>query len=296
MSAALQDDNAGQGQGPNVEQEARELGWVPKDEWRGDQAKWVPADEFVERGHVVMPILKKNNERLLQTQQSLQTQVEQLRRELEAAKNDFQTLQEFHKDEVTRRVEETKRNLLERIKQAKTEGDVDTEVELTDQLQDLKAANKAAEKHINGADTVDEGSGGGEQQMPPNPAYDAWVSANNWFQTDPERTHEALAVGFRITKEMPHLRKEAFFEELDRRLNKGNGAGRPGPGKVEGSRGGRTQGGTGGGRTYSDLPAEAKAQCDKYAKRFVNPSGQFKTEADYRKHFIQQLETTGYFE
>lgn len=293
MSAALQDDN-GQGQGPDVEQEARALGWVPKEEWRGDQARWVPADEFVERGHTVMPILKKNNELLMQTQQGLQTQVEQLRRELEAAKNDFQTLQEFHKDEVTRRVEETKQRLLDKIKQAKHEGDVDAETTLTDQLTDLKAANKAAEKHINGEDTSGDG-GSGEQQMPPNPTYDAWVAANSWFQTDPERTHEALAVGFRITKEMPHLRKEAFFAELDRRLNKGNGAGRPGPGKVEGSRGGRTQGGSGG-RTYADLPAEAKAQCDKFAKKFVNPNGQFKTEADYRKHFINQLETTGYFE
>lgn len=290
MSAEQVDND----QGTNAEVEARELGWVPKDEWRGPVEKWVPAEDFVERGHVVMPILRKNNERLLQAQQATQQEVAQLKRELEAARNDFQTLQEFHKDEVTRRVEETKQSLLARIKQAKHEGDVDQEVELTDQLTDLKAANKAVEKHINGADTTgaDEGAA---PQMPANPSYDAWISANQWFLTDPVRGHEAMSIGFSITKDMPDLRGDAFFQELDRRLVKGAGGPPARTGKVAAGQGGRSQSSSGG-RTYADLPAEAKAQCDKYAKRFVNPSGQFKTEGDYRKHFIQQLESTGYFE
>lgn len=283
------------GQGSSVETEARELGWVPKDEWRGDQAKWVPAEEFVERGHVVMPILRKNNERLLQTQQGMQTQLAQLKKELEASRNDFATLQEFHQDELTRRTKELRANLLEQIKDAKRESDIDKEVDLTDKLTQLNAANTAAERGLNGKGVIsDDDQGAGQPELPPNPAYDAWVSVNPWFMSDPERSHEAMAVGFRVTKEMPHLRGEAFFDEVDKRLAKGQVA--PGrAGKVEAGRGGRTQS-SGNGRTYADLPAEAKAQCDKYAKRFVNPAGQFKTDADYRKHFIAQLETTGYFE
>ena len=47
-----------------VEQEARTLGWVPAEEFKGDPNRWVDAETFVERGHTVMPILRKNNERL----------------------------------------------------------------------------------------------------------------------------------------------------------------------------------------------------------------------------------------
>ena len=48
----------------NTEQEARNLGWVPQEEFRGDPGKWVDAETFVERGHTIMPILKSNNKKL----------------------------------------------------------------------------------------------------------------------------------------------------------------------------------------------------------------------------------------
>lgn len=50
---------------PEVVAEARQLGWVPQEEFRGDQSRWVDADSFVKRGHEVMPILKANNARLM---------------------------------------------------------------------------------------------------------------------------------------------------------------------------------------------------------------------------------------
>ncbi len=47
--------------GPSeVETRARELGWVPEAEWKGDKkpAKFLPAEEFIERGETIIPLLK----------------------------------------------------------------------------------------------------------------------------------------------------------------------------------------------------------------------------------------------
>src|ERR1035437_4183631 len=145
MAENEQEDNTDTG---SIEVEARDMGWVPKDEFRGDESKWVSAEQFVDHGRHVMPILRKNNERLLADQQGMKAQLRQLTAELEAAKEDFSTLEEFHSEEVTRRVAETRKELLTQIKAAKREGDVDTEVDLTDQLQRLNSANTDAEDEI----------------------------------------------------------------------------------------------------------------------------------------------------
>ncbi len=43
-----------------IEARARELGWVPEAEWKGDRkpAKFLPAEEFIERGETIIPLLK----------------------------------------------------------------------------------------------------------------------------------------------------------------------------------------------------------------------------------------------
>ena len=51
---------------PEILREAKTLGWVPKDQFRGSADDWVDASTFVERGKQVMPILNHNNERLMQ--------------------------------------------------------------------------------------------------------------------------------------------------------------------------------------------------------------------------------------
>ena len=47
-----------------VEQAAREMGWRPKEEFRGDTAKWVDAETFVSRGENFIPILRADREKL----------------------------------------------------------------------------------------------------------------------------------------------------------------------------------------------------------------------------------------
>lgn len=46
------------------EAEAEVYGWVPKDQFKGDPEKWRPAEEFVRRGEEILPIVRKQNEKL----------------------------------------------------------------------------------------------------------------------------------------------------------------------------------------------------------------------------------------
>lgn len=281
---------------PEVEREAREMGWTPKDDFRGNPEKWVDAATFVERGKHVMPLLRKENERQEAKLRTLANQVANLTSELTAARADLENFQEFHVEEVNRRVEEVRRDLKSRIKQAKQDDDVDTEIELTAELANLNAADRETKAAV---------KANGKDEQPP-PQYDpskdtvlqAWSAKNSWFGGDQvgdiRRTHEAIGVGREINLEMPNLKGQAFYDELDRRLGalheEPSGVARS---KVERSRGGATSS-RADGHTFSNLPAEAKKICDEYANRLVNPNGKWKTVADYRKHYIKQLEDTGY--
>lgn len=63
-------DNGTVNQIPQVEQEARNQGWVPKEEWQGDPEKWRPAKEFIDRGELLKKIESSQRE-LKQTNQAL---------------------------------------------------------------------------------------------------------------------------------------------------------------------------------------------------------------------------------
>lgn len=276
-----------------VESEAREQGWLPKDEFKGDPDKWVSADEFVERGRHVMPLLRKNNERLMGQISQITSKVSQLEAQLEAARGDLEAFEEFHNEELTRRVEETRASILAKLKVAKENQDTETEVQLTDDLIRLNSAEKSAESGEKVEKTAN-----GHDKAPDNtqtPEYLAWKAANEWFEVDQERTFEAMEAANRMLFEMrtgklKEVKGAAFFRELDKRLSSGRSVN----GRVEGSRGGST-GERRTGRTYSDLPAEAKAVCDKYAEKFVRKGGKFETVEAYRKHYVAGLEQQGYF-
>src|SRR5574337_273561 len=45
-------------------QEARSMGWQPKEEFKGNPDNWTEPAEYVERGKRILPIITENNRRL----------------------------------------------------------------------------------------------------------------------------------------------------------------------------------------------------------------------------------------
>src|SRR3990167_3523430 len=66
----------------SVEEKALELGWRPKEEYKGDPEKFVSAEEFVKRGENIMPILKANNAKLLESNKKMSGDITELKQTL----------------------------------------------------------------------------------------------------------------------------------------------------------------------------------------------------------------------
>ena len=67
-------EDVGTGQA-ETEQRARNMGWRPREEFRGDASRWLPAEEFVERGERMLPLLQERNRAADRTITNLQQQI-----------------------------------------------------------------------------------------------------------------------------------------------------------------------------------------------------------------------------
>ena len=271
-----------------VEVNARHLGWVPKEEWRGSEDKWTDAETFVKRGEEIMPILKKNNQELHGTVEALRKQASEVRDELKATQESLEELKKFHKEDTLRQVKEARAGLLERLKQAKKDGDIDLEVDLTDQLSEVTAAIKTETKPEPKA-----ASPSPPAKADADPSFLSWKADNPWMDTDPVKSAIALAMAnqIRADSKNSHLVGRAFFDKVTEKVDEYLGAtkGRASS-KVETSGGGASNGaGVATGRTYADLPADAKEVCERQSAKMVGEKGRaFKTAAEWKTYYVEQ--------
>lgn len=259
---------------PEVLAEARQLGWVPREEFRGDPARWTDADTFVQRGHEVMPLLKANNARLLE-------ELTAVRGQLKEATDSISSLQVVSAEITKERVQAVKKELMAGIKTAREEGDVDREVELVDQLTELKAGERAAPKQAT-------------PTPPPSatdPALVQWMTQpeNAWFGKDKRRTALAMGVAEELRNDPANAKLIGlpFYERVAAEVAQALSPPPARVDRVEGSRGGAGGSSSGSrGKGYADLPADAKAICDRQAKSFAGKPG-FKDVASWNTYYAR---------
>jgi len=257
--------------------EAALMGWIPKEQFRGDPSKWTDAQEFVDRGKHLMPILRKNNERLVGEIEGLKTQVNQLNASLSESSGAMKDLMKFHEESTKAQVAKARADLLTELKEAKTDGDVDAEIEATAKLSEFDAAQKATKTSVTPAAKAEEIS----------PEVKQWNLENPWYGVDQERTGLAMGVAQKLRAQGTTLVGRAFLEQVAITVAErlGEGEIQQPQSKVEGGgRGADSRGGTG----YAGLPSDAKAQCDKDAGKFVGPNKAFKTSKEWNTYFADQ--------
>ena len=169
-------DNNTLPQESHYEQEAREQGWRPKEEWQGDPEKWRPAKEFVERGELF-------------------SKIDFMGKELKETRKALKMLQEHHSKvkevEYNRAVAELK--ALQ--KQHLADGDADKYLEATELLTDLKAEQKAREVVQEVAPT----------QNQPDPRFVDWTQRNSWYTKDARMRDYADMVGMDYARRNPDI-------------------------------------------------------------------------------------------
>jgi hypothetical protein len=245
--------------------EAKRFGHQSLEDWTSagkDPAAWVDADVFLKRGQEYNGYLRQQNERL-------QTQINELGESLHA-------LQDHHTKVAERAYEKALKTLKDSRKQALKEGNLEAVAELEEAIE---AA--AAEKPKVPA-------GGGTQLTAADAERDfnSWLTQNRWYAEN-ERAH-VLAQGIKgkyegklfgrafldaVTADVRRLMPEVF-ENPARRAAAAVDSG--------GTRGVTSKTGN----SYSDLPADAKKECDRLSRK--GPDGKIiMTKEQYLKEYYE---------
>jgi len=248
---------------PDYETEARSQGWVAQDEFRGNEHDWVNAETFVKRGREILPIVRKNNEKLLK-------ELNEAKKDAQEAKLAAKEFQKFQQEQYERKARELQAQL-DALKQAKKEainsGDGERAVELDDLSDALKeeireTKEQAKVKPVEVLDT------------PPAPDVNLqnWLDKNDWFGTDKRTTGIANGLAEAIRIESPHLQGQAFLDQLDKELAevlpaKFGKQKKSNPMDTGNTTSTTTNRPVKGKRTYESLPSDAKAACDRFVKQ-----------------------------
>ena len=262
---------------PQYESEARAQGWVAADEFRGSESDWVDAETFVRRGKEIMPILRKNNEKLLKELGEAKKIAEEAR---EAAKE----FREYQKEQFERKTKDLE-SQLEQLKQAKreaiTQGDGDRAIAIDDAMDDLKEQRIEAKQDLKAA----EDKAKEVPQVTADPSLNEWMERNDWFGKDTRLTGVANGLGVELRRENPNLQGKNFLDKLDEELaamlpEKFGKKRVQNP--MEGSPNGTARPSSGSGKkSYNNLPPEAKAACDKFVKQGLMTKEAYVAEYDW---------------
>jgi len=258
----------------SLEVEAARIGWQPLDSFKGNPERWVDAQEFLDRGKIVLPLLRKTNERLTNEVASLRQDVTRTQQLLTQAQEAMSEFRQYHEEDSKRQYERALASLKADKKTALAEQDFDTVVEIDEAIQSLKPAVRFKEPEpLPQADPAKD------------PVFVQWVKdSGSWYGPDKEKTLYANASAQYLRATQPELRGREFLDAVGREVEEKFGTPARSD-KVEGSRGGATQS-RGGGHSYSDLPADAKQACERFAKRLVGTKA-YPTLKDWQRQYTQ---------
>jgi hypothetical protein len=270
----------------DFEAEAREHGWSPKEEFKGDSNRWIDAETFMKRADEMMPLLKADKARL--------------KRELDAIKKDLKRATVHFEGAEERAYKRAYADIEKRVADATEAGDVDAAKAA---LKDLGELKPSAAGPLAGKTEAELESEAAE-------AFDDFREEHPWFDhgslasaTDLER--EARIFFQRMvdknlgkTKEM--LPADFFQMVTDMTVEKypalkGKASRQKPASAVEGGNSGRPRGSS---KTWDNLPDEAKRQFDRFINRGllgVKPTGdKDKDTTASRAYYARSFDWEGY--
>jgi hypothetical protein len=274
----MSDENEPSSIAPEVLQEAESQGWVPKERFRGNESDWVDADMFVKRGREILPILRKNNENLIKDLNQTKEQLKEFRQAAEEFKKFQQEAYERKASDYEQRI----RDIKESRAQAISDGDGQRVNVLDEALdvakEDLKEAKQAAKDVVIAPEPTQ-----APESVDPN--LQVWLDKNTWFGQDRRLTSIANGLGENLRLEFPSLKGQPFLDKLDEVLAEEFpdkfGKKRTTPGSRVESGSGRQSRGGGNAQSYDNLPADAKAACDRFVKQKLMTKEQYVADFDW---------------
>ena len=239
-----------------AEVKARRLGWVPKEEFKGDPDKHRSAEEFLERGETILPILQRDNKRLHDT-------VSRFEKELRETREAAAGVEELVRKSAEREYKKQLRDLERKLDAAIETADVTQARQIRAEIAELQGGEPAPKRDPKPV---------GEPDKPAvDPEIQSWIDQNDWFNKSAAlRSYMSEEFGD-VEKRNPCTSKAEILAEAKRRTvekfpekfgvnPKREAAAAVAAPSADGVKPKK------GGRTYDDLPAEAKKACDKFVR------------------------------
>jgi hypothetical protein len=242
----------------DFEAEAKEHGWSPKDDFKGDESRWVDAETFMKRADEMMPLLKAQNARL--------------KRDFDALKKDLRRATTHFEGAEKRAYERAVTDLQQKHDAAVEAGDV-------------KAANAAVkEMHELKPEATGNwraGKSDAEVKQEAGEALDSFREENPWYDRADLASASEIEINARLyydrmidkniekTKDMPPAEFFAMIDELTHEKFpqlKAKPAREKPASAVEGGTGGRPRNSS---KSWDNLPPDAKRQFQKFIDRGI---------------------------
>lgn len=177
---------------PEVDAEeilAKQSGWVPEEEWKGNPKEWRPAKEFNERGELLTRIKSQSRE-LSNLKQAMEFLTSQQKKQFQAG---------YEKAIVDLKAART---------EALKEGDLVRAQDLTDKIDEIKDEQRT---HVETQKPVQSG---------PSETFKEWFSSNSWYTKDRVMTPFAEKEGEIYKREHPDSTEADMLAYVARAVRK----------------------------------------------------------------------------
>lgn len=297
----MADEDTGTGPDEKTVKAAREMGWTPAEQFKGDPDKWVDADEFVRRGEALMPILRKTNQRLKAELAERDAKIDNLTAEVQNANTAIERLDSHYSEANRRAATQAITNLKDQLKEAREADDTDKEIELLEQiglaqsevrrLTEEADKKKTADKDKGDKPDGDKGDKGNKPAV--DPELKDWEKENkDWFGVDKKRTKQFNRIAEDLREELNEADEAdkftpvEFLEECQRLWDKEHGDGER-PEKTGSSNRSARGNNSGGPKGWNQLPKEAKDACLADADYLVGEGKRFKDLAAWQTEYAR---------
>lgn len=254
---------------PDVEKLARESGWRPQDEYKGDN--WVDAKTFVERGENILALVKADRDR----------QKKELA-ELKATQDQFKEFVKKNADADKARLVAELNELKAQRAEAISNGDGAQAVELEDRIDAAKTA--MAETKTEAIEP--------KQQVAQH--FTDWLAENTWMNNDVALRGAADAIGMDLVKQRPELMgTRELLDEVSKKIKdsfpeKFNRNSARSPFDAPSSSTTRRVGGNSNGSGYRDLPTALKQQADSFAAQGLMSKDEYAKDVFSNKEMYKE--------
>jgi protein-arginine kinase activator protein McsA len=214
-------------------------GWTDQENYKGDPERYKTAKQFIDDGNKHATILKERNKKLVDQVSEMQSTMTQLVEDQNKQKEKA----------VKKAIDELKVQKAEAI----NESDGEKVNQIDEEIDQLKEEAKPEPKT--------------------NAEFDHWLTENKWYDTDLELKGEANMLAKAYIDAGSFKTMQEVYKAVTRKIKREFPDRFENPNKKEPSamsEGSHTKTSSKAGKSYSDLPKDAKTACDRFIKTIPN--------------------------